>query len=101
MSIIAGYGAFKPFKRKPVKKKRNRELRSFIHGMIVAKPGIHYRRILKLTDASNGSVSYHLHILEKEKAICTKTKGMFKCYYPKRKKKTKKMKRKIKIRKTE
>lgn len=75
----------------PKKKRRDRELRAYIHGAIDASPGIHYRRIQKLSGSGNGAVTYNLHILEKEGAIYSKTKGNRKCYYPKERRKTKKV----------
>jgi len=56
-------------------------------GYIEANPGVHYTEIMKSLDLSNGTLSYHLSVLEKQKLIISKREGLYKLFYPRPRKK--------------
>ena len=57
-------------------------LRGKIHGYIIANPGEHYNGIKKALKLNNGSLAYHLSILEKEELVKSRNDGMFKRFFP-------------------
>ena len=57
--------------------------RGKIHGYIMANPGEHYNAIKRALGMNNGSLAYHLNVLEKEDLVKSKTNGMYKRFYPK------------------
>lgn len=57
-------------------------LRGKIHGYIVANPGEHYNGIKKALNINNGSLAYHLSVLEKEELVKSRNEGVYKCFYP-------------------
>ncbi|MCK5309241.1 MAG: winged helix-turn-helix transcriptional regulator, partial [Thermoplasmata archaeon] len=56
--------------------------RGKIHGYIMANPGEHYNAIKRALGMNNGSLAYHLNVLEKEDLVKSKTNGMYKRFYP-------------------
>lgn len=54
------------------------KLLKYIH----LSPGIRYRELLRLTDSSNGVLSYHLGELESEKRIAVERKRSVTRYFP-------------------
>ena len=65
-------------------------VRGRIYGYIEANPGEHYSEILRKLGMKNGALAYHLSILEKEGFVNSYRDGMYKRYYPKGMKLTKK-----------
>jgi len=57
--------------------------RGKIHGYIMANPGEHYNAIKRALGMNNGSLAYHLNVLEKEELVKSKTNGIYKRFYPK------------------
>jgi predicted transcriptional regulator len=57
-------------------------IRGKIHGYILANPGEHYNAIKKALKINNGSLAYHLSVLEKEEIIKSRTFGIYKRFYP-------------------
>ncbi len=57
-------------------------LRGKIHGYIIANPGEHYNAIKDQLDVTNGALSYHLRVLEREGYIRSRMDGMYKRFYP-------------------
>jgi|GEM_PF-2920194 len=60
----------------------NLYVRGQIHGYILANPGEHYNAIKRALNINNGSLAYHLHVLEKEEIIKSRNSGMYKRFYP-------------------
>jgi len=58
------------------------ETRGMIMGYIVAKPGANYNQIKKRLKLQNGTLAYHLHVLENEQQVRSKTQGIYKRFYP-------------------
>jgi predicted transcriptional regulator len=57
-------------------------LRGKIHGYIIANPGEHYNAIKEQLDVTNGALSYHLRVLEREGYVRSRFDGMYKRFYP-------------------
>jgi len=57
-------------------------LRGKIHGYIIANPGEHYNAIKDQLEITNGALSYHLRVLERESYIRSRMDGIFKRFYP-------------------
>ena len=57
-------------------------LRGEIYGYIKAHPGAHYNQIKRELDINNGSLSYHLKVLERERFIKSKRDGVNRRFYP-------------------
>lgn len=57
-------------------------LRGKIHGYIIANPGEHYNAIKDQLEVTNGALSYHLRVLEREGYIRSRMDGIFKRFYP-------------------
>ena len=56
--------------------------RGKIHGYIIANPGDHYNIIKKKLNLRNGTLAYHLRVLERENLIKSKRDGIYKRFYP-------------------
>lgn len=66
------------------KKVIDHEVRGLIRGYIIANPGDHYSSIKKKLRLRNGTLAYHLKILEDNDLIMSKKDGIYKRYYPTR-----------------
>jgi predicted transcriptional regulator len=66
------------------KKVEDHEVRGLIRGYILANPGDHYSNIKKKLNLNNGTLAYHLKILEEREYIRSRRDGIFKRYYPER-----------------
>ncbi len=60
----------------------NHEVRGLIRGYIIANPGDHYSSIRRNLDLNNGTLAYHLRVLEQNQYIKSFFDGIFKRYYP-------------------
>jgi predicted transcriptional regulator len=58
------------------------ETRGRIRGYIESEPGIHYNELKKRLKLNNGSLSYHLQVLEREGFVRSKNNGIFKHFFP-------------------
>jgi hypothetical protein len=56
--------------------------RGQIYGFIIATPGAHYRQIKEKLEIGNGTLAYHLHVLEREGLIKSQNDGLKKLFYP-------------------
>ena len=84
---IGKYGFFKiltPFYIKSRKKRNNRHdfIKESVHRAIYANPGSNYSEIKRLLELPNGTLTYYLQILEKEKMIVSERDGILKRFYP-------------------
>jgi predicted transcriptional regulator len=66
------------------KKVEDHEVRGMIRGYILANPGDHYSNIKKKLGLNNGTLAYHLKILEEREYIRSRRDGIYKRYYPER-----------------
>jgi predicted transcriptional regulator len=72
----------------PLYVKRNRDktldnfIRGQIYGFIQANPGTHYNFIKRALNLNNGSLAYHLNVLENENHIFSQTDGVYRRFYP-------------------
>jgi len=58
-------------------------VRGEIYGLIKANPGICYTKIMQKLDVKNGTLSYHLHKLEKMEMIKSRREGLrYRAFYP-------------------
>ncbi len=58
-------------------------VRGQIYGYIKAYPGAHYNQIMRELDIKNGTLSYHLYILEKTGTIKSRKEGFrYRAFYP-------------------
>jgi predicted transcriptional regulator len=57
-------------------------IRGKIQGYVIANPGAHYNQIKYDLDLNNGSLAYHLKVLEREGYIKSMRDGMYKRFYP-------------------
>ena len=57
-------------------------LRGQIYGYIKVHPGEHYTAIKRNLQLNNGTLTYHLDVLEREGLIVSKPKGSRKIFYP-------------------
>lgn len=58
-------------------------VRGEIYGYIKANPGVYYNQIIQDLEIKNGSLSYHLHILEKSDIIKSRIEGYrYRAFYP-------------------
>jgi predicted transcriptional regulator len=57
-------------------------LRGQIYGCILSSPGITYNRIKRRVGASNGTLAYHLHTLEREGFIRSMANGQYRQFFP-------------------
>lgn len=58
------------------------ETRGMIRGYIVANPGDHYNSIKGALELPNGTLAYHLQVLEKEMVVRSVKDGKFRRFYP-------------------
>jgi predicted transcriptional regulator len=58
-------------------------IRGEIFGYIKANPGTHYMEIQNHLDVSNGVLAHHLNVLEREEFIKSNRDGLYKRFYPK------------------
>jgi len=49
---------------------------------IIAKPGIHFRDLLRQSNLGSGTIHYHLSVLEREGFIRARKEGVVKRFYP-------------------
>jgi predicted transcriptional regulator len=70
-----------------VKRKHNKVLENFvrgqIYGYIQAYPGTHYNFIKRALKLNNGTLAYHLNVLEHDELVISKTDGFHRRFYPK------------------
>jgi predicted transcriptional regulator len=70
-----------------VKRKKNKTLDNFVRGQIFgfiqANPGTHYNFIKRALNLNNGTLAYHLNVLEKDTLISSQSDGFFRRFYPK------------------
>jgi PKD repeat protein/predicted transcriptional regulator len=68
------------------KMKREQLLDNFtrgqIHGYIMANPGTHYSSLRQVLDLNNGTLMYHLKLLEEQKMIKSRPDGIYRRFYP-------------------
>ena len=57
-------------------------LRGKIHGYIIANPGEHYNAIKDQLEITNGALSYHLRVLDREGYVRSRMDGIYKRFYP-------------------
>jgi DNA-binding MarR family transcriptional regulator len=58
-------------------------VRGQIYGFIKANPGVHYNQIIRDLDMKNGTLSYHLYMLEKTGMIKSRKEGFrYRAFYP-------------------
>lgn len=59
-------------------------VRGQIYGYIKTNPGVHYNKILREVGVKNGTLSYHLGVLEKSALIQSRREGLkYRAFYPK------------------
>jgi predicted transcriptional regulator len=56
--------------------------RGMIYGFIMSHPGVHYNFIKQKLGLNNGSIVYHLTVLERQELIKSERVGLFKRFYP-------------------
>ncbi len=58
-------------------------VRGQIYGFIKTNPGVHYNQIRRKIDVKNGTLSYHLWVLEKTNLIKSRREGLrYRAFYP-------------------
>jgi len=58
-------------------------VRGQIYGYIKTNPGVHYNQIRRGMDVKNGTLSYHLSVLEKTELIKSRREGLrYRAFYP-------------------
>lgn len=58
-------------------------VRGQIYGFIKTNPGVHYNQILRQVGVKNGTLSYHLGVLEKTRLIQSRREGLkYRAFYP-------------------
>jgi DNA-binding MarR family transcriptional regulator len=58
-------------------------VRGQIYGFIKTNPGVHYNQILRKVGVKNGTLSYHLSVLEKTELIQSRREGLkYRVFYP-------------------
>jgi DNA-binding MarR family transcriptional regulator len=58
-------------------------VRGQIYGYIKTNPGVHYNQILREIGVKNGTLSYHLGVLEKTQLIKSRREGLkYRAFYP-------------------
>lgn len=58
------------------------ETRGRIRGHIESDPGIHYNELLRKLGLNNGTLAYHLQVLEREGYIVSRNSGVYRFYFP-------------------
>lgn len=56
--------------------------RGMIYGFIMSNPGVHYNFIKQKLGLNNGSIVYHLTVLERQELIKSEKVGLYKRFYP-------------------
>ena len=56
--------------------------RGMIYGFIMSNPGVHYNYIKQKLGLNNGSIVYHLTVLERQELIKSEKVGLYKRFYP-------------------
>ncbi|UCC92851.1 MAG: helix-turn-helix domain-containing protein, partial [Thermoplasmata archaeon] len=56
--------------------------RGLIEGYITANPGCNYTIIRDNLDLADGTLTYHLQVLEREGFVYSIREGLFRCFYP-------------------
>lgn len=57
-------------------------VRGQVYGYIKTHPGDHFNEIKRQLGLSNGTLSYHLRVLESQEYIWSRSDGMYRRYYP-------------------
>lgn len=57
-------------------------IRNLIHSYIQVYPGTHYSQMKDQLSLINGTLAYHLNVLEKERLVESHKRGRLRCYYP-------------------
>jgi predicted transcriptional regulator len=57
-------------------------VRGQVYGMVRIRPGVHYSEIKDALNVGNGTLAYHLSVLEREGFIRSDRKGLKKLFYP-------------------
>jgi predicted transcriptional regulator len=69
-----------------VKREKNKTLENFvrgqIYGFIQANPGTHYNFIKRALNLNNGTLAYHLNVLEQDQLIKSQNDGFYRRFYP-------------------
>lgn len=69
-----------------VKRKHDKTLENFIrgqiYGFIQANPGTHYNFIRRALNLNNGTLAYHLSVLEEEKLVYSQSDSVYRRFYP-------------------
>jgi predicted transcriptional regulator len=69
-----------------VKRQKDKTLENFvrgqIYGFIQANPGTHYNFIKRALNLNNGTLAYHLNVLEKDQLIQSQNDGFYRRFYP-------------------
>lgn len=60
----------------------NQRTRGLIEGYITANPGCNYTIIRDNLDLADGTLTYHLQVLEREGFVYSIREGLFRCFYP-------------------
>ncbi len=77
--VTAGMSIYSKLSKKDI---LNHEIRGLIRGYIIANPGDHYSSIKRNLDLNNGTLAYHLKVLEQNGFIKSMYDGIYKRYYP-------------------
>jgi DNA-binding transcriptional ArsR family regulator len=77
--ITAGMNLYSKLSKKDI---LNHEIRGLIRGYIIANPGDHYSSIKRNLDLNNGTLAYHLRVLEQNGFVKSMFDGIYKRYYP-------------------
>jgi predicted transcriptional regulator len=56
--------------------------RGLIQGYIMANPGCNYTLLRDNLDLADGTLTYHLQVLEREEFVYSIREGLFRCFYP-------------------
>lgn len=80
------FGLLAPLYVKPRKRRSQDTIftQGKINGYIIANPGDHYNSIKKRLDLPNGTLAYHLKVLERDGKIRSEKDGFLKRFYPTR-----------------
>ena len=70
-----------------VKRRRDNVLENFVRGQIFgfiqANPGTHYNFIKRALNLNNGTLAYHLNVLEHDKLVFSQSDSVYRRFYPK------------------
>ncbi|MCK5559704.1 MAG: Ig-like domain-containing protein [Thermoplasmata archaeon] len=83
---VGKYGLLSSFvplyRRLKGKKVLDNETRGMVRGYILANPGEHYSIIKRTLKLPNGTLTYHLKVLEQEELVKSERDGIYKRFYP-------------------